>query len=174
MAGLPAVFGAGCINDGRSFTSADQLPELFDILKQGGCDTIDTAALYGTSEELLGKANAGKHFTLDTKHKGGFIPGYATKENVIKDAENSKKMLDGTVDVYYIHAPDMENTPIENTLEGVNEVYKTGFFKRFGLSNFKAEDVQKVYDVCKAKGYPLPEVYQGNCPSSLKILWVLC
>ena len=38
----------------------------------------------------------------------------------------------------------------------------TGFFKRFGLSNFKAEDVQKVYDICKEKSYPLPEVYQGN------------
>lgn len=80
---------------------------------------------------------------------------------MIKDAEGSKKALGGTVDIYYIHAPDPE-TPIEETLEGINEVYKTGFFKRFGLSNFKAEDVQKVYDIAKAKGYPLPEVYQGN------------
>lgn len=166
MAGLPAVFGAGCINEGRAYTSADQLPELFEILKAGGCTTLDTAALYGLSEELLGKAGAGQHFILDTKTKGGFIPGYATKENVIKDAENSKKMLGCTVDIFYIHGPDMEHTPLENTLEGVNEVHKTGFFKRFGLSNYKAEDVQKVYDMCKEKGYPLPTVYQGNCAFS--------
>ena len=166
MAGLPAVFGAACIDPNRAFTSSDQLPELFSILKDGGCTHMDTAALYGQSEELLGKADVGKHFTVDTKTKGGFIAGYATKENVIKDAENSKKMLGCDVDVFYIHAPDMEHTPLENTLEGVNEVYKSGFFKRFGLSNFKAEDVQKVYDICEEKGYPLPTVYQGNCTAT--------
>ena len=170
MPGLPPVFGAGCINDGRAYTTASQLPELFSILKAGGCTHIDTAALYGTSEELLGQAGAGQHFTLDTKTKGGFIPGYATKENVIKDAENSRKLLGCTVDVFYIHAPDMEHTPLEETLEGVNEVYKSGFFKRFGLSNYKAEDVQKVYDICKEKRYPLPTVYQGNCRECLSPL----
>ena len=69
-------------------------------------------------------------------------------------------MLGSDVDVFYIHAPDAD-TPIEQTLEGVNEVYKMGFFKRFGLSNYKAEDVEKVYNHCKEKGYPLPSVYQG-------------
>ena len=81
-------------------------------------------------------------------------------ENVIKEAEHSKKMLKHDVDVFYIHAPD-QDTPMEQTLEGVNEVYKKGFFKRFGLSNYKAEDVEKVYNHCKEKGYPLPSVYQG-------------
>ena len=163
MSGLPPVFGAACIEPSRAFTSHTQLPELFALLRAGGCTHIDTAALYGQSEELLGLARAGDHFTLDTKTKGGFIKGYATKENVIKDAENSRRLLGCTVDVFYLHAPDVEATPLEDTLEGVNEVYKTGFFKRFGLSNFKAEDVRKVYDICKEKGHPLPEVYQGNC-----------
>lgn len=78
----------------------------------------------------------------------------------MKEAENSKKMLGVNVDIYYIHAPD-EGTPLEETMEAINEVYKTGFFKRFGLSNFKVEDVQKAYDICKEKGYVVPSVYQG-------------
>ena len=82
-------------------------------------------------------------------------------QNIVKEAENSKNMLHTNVDIFYIHAPD-EETPLEQTLEGVNEVYKTGFFKRFGLSNYKAEDVEKVYNICKEKGYPLPKVYQGT------------
>lgn len=65
------------------------------------------------------------------------------------------------VDVFYIHAPDAQ-TDINETVAGVDEVYKAGLFKRFGLSNYAAEDVQKVYDACKAKGYVLPTVYQGN------------
>lgn len=115
----------------------------------------------GNSEELLGQTKAGDKFTIDTKTKGGFGgAGHATKENIIEEATTSRKLLGSTVDIFYIHAPDGE-TPLENSLEGVNEVYKSGFFKRFGLSNYKAEDVQKAYDICKAKGYPLPSVYQG-------------
>jgi aflatoxin B1 aldehyde reductase len=37
-----------------------------------------------------------------------------------------------------------------------------GYFRRFGLSNFLAEDVQRVYDYAKEHGYVLPTVYQGN------------
>ena len=162
MAGLTPVFGGGAVNPGRAFGEPEGLKELFSILEQGGCKHIDTAALYGQSEELLGGAKAGDKFIIDTKAKGGFGgPGHATKENVIEEATNSKKMLGSDVDIFYIHAPDGD-TPIESTLEGVNEVYKKGFFKRFGLSNYKPEDVQKVYDHCKSKGYPLPTVYQGT------------
>ena len=33
---------------------------------------------------------------------------------------------------------------------------------KFGLSNFKSEDVRKIYDVAKSRGYVLPTIYQGN------------
>ena len=161
MSGLTPVFGGGGFNPGRSFGELDEIKKVFALLKAGGCTHIDTAALYGESERLLGEAKAGDEFTLDTKHKGGFGgKGYATKEKVIEEAGNSKKMLGHDVDILYIHAPDGD-TKIEETLAGVNEVYKKGFFKRFGLSNYKAEDVERVYEHCKEKGYPLPKVYQG-------------
>ncbi len=35
-------------------------------------------------------------------------------------------------------------------------------FKRFGLSNYSPEDVQKAYDIAKKNSYVLPTVYQGN------------
>ena len=41
-------------------------------------------------------------------------------------------------------------------------MYKTGAFKRFGLSNYLTADVEKVHSICNAKGYVLPTVYQGN------------
>lgn len=65
------------------------------------------------------------------------------------------------MDIFYIHSPDAA-TPISETLAGVNEVYKAGLFERFGLSNFPADEVQKVYDYSKEHGYVLPTVYQGN------------
>ena len=33
---------------------------------------------------------------------------------------------------------------------------------KFGLSNFAPEDVRRVYDYAKSKGYVLPTVFQGN------------
>lgn len=69
--------------------------------------------------------------------------------------------INDQVDVYYLHGPD-EGTPLSETLEGVQQLYQLGCFKRFGLSNFLAQDVQKAYDYAKERGYVLPTVYQGN------------
>ena len=162
MGGIKTVFGGGGINKGRAFGEEGALDKVFKILDDGGCKVIDTAALYGDSEQLLGKANAGSRFIIDTKTKGGFGgKGYATKEKVIEEGTHSKEMLKHDVDVYYLHAQD-DDTPIEQTFAGFNEIYKTGFFKRLGLSNVKPADVQKIYDLCKEKSWPLPSVYQGQ------------
>jgi aflatoxin B1 aldehyde reductase len=51
---------------------------------------------------------------------------------------------------------------LEDTLEGINELYKSGAFKRFGLSNFKPEEVEQIVSIAKERGYVVPSVYQGN------------
>lgn len=123
------MIGVG-INPGYTFGNPDTLKEAFDLLEKGGCSTIDTAALYGSSEEILGKAKAGDRFTIDTKTKGGFNPeGGASKKNVLAEAKNSREKLGTTVDIFYIHSPD-HNTDLDETLSAVNEVYKSGMLDR--------------------------------------------
>ncbi|KAF2480353.1 NADP-dependent oxidoreductase domain-containing protein [Neohortaea acidophila] len=146
---------AGSLRAGA--TGPDDLPEIFNLLEKYRY----TAALYGDSEEYLGKVDAGKRFVLDTKTRGDFGgPVHATRQTVVAEGKQSRELLGSGVDVFYLHAPDTA-MPIEETLAGVNEVYKTGFFKRFGLSNYAAEYVEKIYGICKEKGYLLPSVYQG-------------
>jgi aflatoxin B1 aldehyde reductase len=65
------------------------------------------------------------------------------------------------VDILYFHAPET-TVPFEEQLEAANELYKQGAFRRLGLSNFTAEQVEEVYNISKKNGYPLPAVYQGN------------
>jgi aflatoxin B1 aldehyde reductase len=65
------------------------------------------------------------------------------------------------VDILYVHAPEVQ-TPFEEQLDALNELFKQGAFKRLGISNFSAEQVQEFYDIAKKNGYPLPAVYQGN------------
>ena len=64
------------------------------------------------------------------------------------------------MNVYYLHAPDRV-TPLKDTLEGVNELYKAGKFKRFGLSNFQPSEVLEVIKIAKENGFVLPSVYEG-------------
>lgn len=44
----------------------------------------------------------------------------------------------------------------------MNELYKTGAFKRFGLSNFLAHEVEEVVRIARKNLFVLPSVYQGS------------
>lgn len=52
--------------------------------------------------------------------------------------------------------------PLEDQLAGINELHKRGRFARFGLSNYKPDEVEEVVKVCKTKGFVPPTAYQGN------------
>jgi aryl-alcohol dehydrogenase-like predicted oxidoreductase len=161
MSGIQTIFGGAQFQREGRFADPATLLKVYDALEKGGVRKIDTAHIYGASEEILGQTGGSKRFEIDTKAPGGLIPGSITTQGVQGFAHRSKKLLDvEQVDVYYIHAPDV--VPLEEMLAGVNEIYKEGWFKRFGLSNFFARDVQKIYDICKREGYPLPTVYQGD------------
>jgi len=159
---ITVVFGAASIGNREGWNTETELDAAFKVLEAHGVKVLDSAQLYGESEKTLGQVKAGERFTIDTKWIGGWSPGSATKEAVISSAKESiKKLGVKQVDIFYIHAPDAQ-TDIEDTVAGVDAVYKLGLFRRFGLSNYSVEDVQKVYDACSAKGYVLPTVYQGN------------
>jgi len=44
----------------------------------------------------------------------------------------------------------------------IDKLHKEGVFKRFGLSNFKPEDVRAIYEYSKKNDLVLPSAYQGN------------
>ena len=156
------IFGGFGLSDQAYFNTPEVRSQVIDTLLSNGIKNIDTARIYPGSEEAIGKLEKRKEFTIDTKLPGGFGPGTATKDGAINDSQDSLKRLQlDQVDILYIHAPET-SIPIEETLEGINEAYKKGVFRRFGLSNYAAEQVQQIYDICKAKGYPLPQVFQGN------------
>ncbi len=52
--------------------------------------------------------------------------------------------------------------PLRDTLSGINELYKQGAFKRFGISNFLAPQVEEIVAITKELGFVAPTVYQGN------------
>lgn len=64
------------------------------------------------------------------------------------------------LDLWYLHGPD-RTVPLEETLKGVNELYKEGKFKRWGISNYMSWEVAAMCEICDKEGYPRPSVYQG-------------
>ncbi|KAK7063689.1 aldehyde reductase [Favolaschia claudopus] len=149
-AGLPSAF------------PGEETEKMYQLVEAAGCTIIDTGRMYGESEQWLGKTGAGKRFTIDTKTPGGLTPGGSTSETIPQHAKESVERLGvESVDVFYIHAPDA-TVDLEDQLKGINEAYKAGYFKRFGISNFNAAEIQRTYDICKEKGYPLPTVYQSS------------
>ncbi|KAI8802049.1 NADP-dependent oxidoreductase domain-containing protein [Cladochytrium replicatum] len=160
MSTVKLVFGAA----GDLWCNADvaQAQEVMNVLELLGIRAMDTARLYGSSEEQVGKYHAGARFAISTKHPGGVIPQGSTSESIREVGKQSFDLLQvDQVDVFYLHTPDPK-VPVAETLEAINEMYKEGRFKRFGLSNFTAEQVDEVVRVAKEKGFVFPSVYQGN------------
>ncbi|CAK7199895.1 hypothetical protein SEUCBS139899_002581 [Sporothrix eucalyptigena] len=176
---VKVVFGGNRIGNREPFTPSTDLAAAFQILQAHGVDTIDSAQGYNNSQATLGEVHAGNQFALDTKwgppRKPGAGPGaggppgppggggpWATKEHIVNSAQDSvQKMGVKQLDIFYIHRPD-PHTPIAETLAGVQQVYEQGAFKRFGLSNYNAADVEAIYNHCKEHNYVLPSVYQGT------------
>jgi aflatoxin B1 aldehyde reductase len=90
---LKLIFGGGPIGEGKDFTEDAEIQELYRTLKDVGIETMDTARLYGNSEEWIGKTQGGDHFVIDTKTPGGFIPGTSTSAGIVQHAKESVERL---------------------------------------------------------------------------------
>ncbi|MCJ1264065.1 hypothetical protein MMC22_003936 [Lobaria immixta] len=55
-----------------------------------------------------------------------------------------------------------EESSIEETLDGIQKLFQSGRFKRFGLSNYDAWEVRRIYNYASSKGYVLPSIFQGH------------
>ncbi|KAJ4418485.1 hypothetical protein N0V82_005565 [Gnomoniopsis sp. IMI 355080] len=162
MAPAKVVFGGGGFMS--SISSDEQIQKVLAVLKESGIEKIDTGYTYGDSEECLGRAHASSEFAIDTKNPGGLSPdpSVSTENGVLEIIGQSLARLQTDhVDVYYLHAPD-RRVPFADTLKGINQVYQSGAFRRFGLSNFLPGEVEEVVKICKENNYILPTVYQGS------------
>ena len=61
----------------------------------------------------------------------------------------------------FLHVPDRQ-TPFEEAIKAMNEAFQQGKFKHFGLSNYTAQEVQQILDICERNGYVKPTVFQGH------------
>lgn len=136
-----SVLGLGCVNFGMSI-DADQAAAVVHKALEAGITFFDTAEAYGqgASEEHLGAAlgKRREEVVIATKFgtsitRGPGAPG--SRYNVIRACEGSLRRL-GTdyIDVFYLHWPDA-TTPIEETLDAMNELVHQGKVRYIAASN---------------------------------------
>ncbi|KAF9922372.1 hypothetical protein FBU30_007483 [Linnemannia zychae] len=139
----------------------DNIKPFLDTFHKYGHTELDTARVYcgGDTETALGNMDTAP-FEIATKVWPS-VPKAHGAELLRKTFLQSLAALKTEkVDILYLHAPDY-TTPFEETVKAINDLYREGRFKRFGLSNFAAWQVTLIYELCKQNGYVLPTVYQG-------------
>jgi aryl-alcohol dehydrogenase-like predicted oxidoreductase len=130
---------------------------------EAGINFFDTANVYsaGSSEEITGRAL--KDFAnrddvvIATKLNGRMRPGPngagLSRKAVLTEIDHSLRRL-GTdyVDLYQIHRWD-PNTPIEETLEALNDVVKAGKARYIGASSMYAWQFAKALHTSERHGW---------------------
>lgn len=132
-----------------------------------GVNFIDTANVYshGTSEIFIG--NALKELNTPREKvviasKVYFNPGKLSKEAIIRECDQSLKRLQTNyLDLYQIHRFDYD-TPIEETMEALNELVKSGKVRAIGASAMYAYQFHNMQVVAKEHGWTLFSTMQNH------------
>lgn len=131
---------------------------ILDRAAEGGITFIDTADVYplggglptvGRTEEILGRWLKGRRnrFVVATKCSGVTGPAPwergGSRKHVLDAIDASLRRL-GTdyVDLYQLHAPD-PGTPIDETLDALDAIVRSGKARYVGCSNFLAYQVAR-------------------------------
>lgn len=136
-----------------------------EIIKTGldnGITFFDTAAAYqnGTSEIYMGKALNENARRDDIVVATKFLPrtqreieqGVTGQEHVEKSLDASLKRLNmDYVDLYIYHMWDYQ-TPLEEIMEGLDNVVKKGKARAIGISNCYAYQMVHANDVARTNG----------------------
>lgn len=136
---------AGHLND-------EEARLVLDEALENGITFIDTADVYGrgseegtgASESQLGRLLAGRRrrFVLATKFgmpmSDSPLERGASRRWIAQAVENSlRRLRTDYVDLYQVHISD-PRTPIEETLQALDDLVRAGKVRHIGLSNFAA------------------------------------
>ena len=132
-----------------------------DIALEAGVNLFDTADVYsgGASEATLGEVVSGRRDDLLIATKARFRSGPGpndvglSRHHIITSCEASLRRL-GTdwIDLYQVHEWDAM-TPLEETLEALDGLVRTGKVRYLGCSNYAAWQLMKALGIAERRGF---------------------
>jgi aryl-alcohol dehydrogenase-like predicted oxidoreductase len=166
--GAPPALAVGAMNFGKRTAPAESERIVRRALEHG-IGLFDTANAYngGESERILGRALGrdrsrvvvATKVGLDRVGPGGKPEGLSSAAvNRAIDASLERLGTDA-VDLYYLHAPD-HATPIEQTLDAMAGVVRSGKVRSWGVSNYASWQILEMNALAAARGLGVPAVSQ--------------
>lgn len=159
--------GTGTFGGGNEFfkawgsTGADEATRLVDVCLEADLNLFDSADIYsdGLAEEILGKAIAGRRDRVLISTKGAFRTGPGPNDigtsrfHLIAACEASLRRL-GTdyIDIYQLHGFDALPR-IEETLEALDTLVRSGKIRYIGCSNYSGWHLMKSLSISERYGW---------------------
>jgi aryl-alcohol dehydrogenase-like predicted oxidoreductase len=150
-------------------TDVAEATRLVDIALDAGVTMFDTADSYsgGLAEEILGKAIVGRRQRMLISTKASFRTGPgpddvgSSRKHLIPACEASLRRL-GTdyIDLWSMHGFD-SFTPIEETLEAIDELVRAGKVRHAGCSNFSGWHLMKSLALAERNAWPRYVAHQA-------------
>ncbi|HRO46516.1 aldo/keto reductase [Agriterribacter sp.] len=136
----------------------DMLPEkdavqLLLTALDSGLNFFDTARLYGVSENIMGRAFAGRRdeIVLCTKcrhfrDKEGNLPGDGELRKIIRQSlkESLKALQTDYIDLYMLHQGDMEILDRDVIAGEMEKLKAKGIVRSIGVSTYSADESKRV------------------------------
>jgi aryl-alcohol dehydrogenase-like predicted oxidoreductase len=159
-------FGTGTFGGGNEFfkswgeTDAKGATKLVDICLDAGLNMFDSADVYsdGKAEEILGQAIKGRRDKVIISTKATFRLGTgandvgSSRHHLTKSVDAALKRL-GTdyIDLFQLHGFDAV-TPVEEALNTLDDLVRTGKIRYIGCSNFSGWHLMKSLAVSEKYG----------------------
>lgn len=134
---------------------------MMDRFREMGGTHIDTARLYanGKAEEIVGEWMQSRDAQeMIISSKGGYYDADAGEaprvnaEDVCYDLDESLKALKrDSIEFYWLHKDD-ENKPVEEIIDFMNRLVKSGKIIKFGASNWTSERIMRANQYAKDNG----------------------
>jgi aryl-alcohol dehydrogenase-like predicted oxidoreductase len=150
----------GAMTFGRESSEEASIQMLDSFIEAGG-NFIDTADVYsqGISEEILGRWMQGKtrdDLVIATKVRFSMGPGPndlgLSRKHILSAVEASLRRLQTDyIDLYQVHMWD-PGTPLEETLDALHQLVRSGKVRYIGASNYAGYQLQKAIDLSRQIG----------------------
>ena len=160
-------FGTGTFGGGNEFFKAwgssdvAEATRLVDICLEAGLNFFDTADIYsdGLAEQILGKAIAGRRDRVLISTKATFAMGSGPNDvgssrfHLLRACEDSLRRLETDyIDVYHLHGFDAL-TPLEETLQTLDALVRSGKVRYLACSNFSGWHLMKSLAISEKYGW---------------------
>jgi aryl-alcohol dehydrogenase-like predicted oxidoreductase len=153
--------GKGPLFSAWGATDVTEATRLVDVALEAGMNMFDSADIYsgGAAEEILGAAVRGRRDRVLISTKGTFRAGEgpndvgSSRHHLIRSVEGSLRRL-GTdyIDLYQLHGFDA-TTPVEETLQTLDDLVRAGKIRYLGVSNFSGWHLMKSLAVSERYGW---------------------